>query len=184
MRIPRSRRLAGAITGGALLTALAAPVSAHVDIIDGSAVHGGGHGTQITFRVPHGCDGAPTDTLEVQVPEGVTGVKPRWMAGWTIETDPRAAAASAAPDASRTPVDGEVGVVRWSGGPLPDTQYLDFQVLAVFPATPGDVYFPVVQRCGDAEVSWIEIPAEGQSEDDLEHPAPVVTVVAGEADDD
>ena len=82
------------------------------------------------------------------------------------------------------PAEPEVGVARWSGGPLPDSQYLDFQMLAVFPEAPGEVYFPVVQRCGDAEVAWIEIPAEGQTEDDLDHPAPAVTVVEGGSTDD
>jgi uncharacterized protein YcnI len=181
----RSRRLAGTIIGAAMLTALAVPASAHVSIIDGSEVHGGGHGTQITLRVPHGCDGAATDTLEVRIPDGVTGVKPKWMAGWTIETEPTAAAAaSLSPDASAEPGEPEVGVVRWTGGPLPDGQYLDFQLLAVFLETPGEVYFPVVQRCGADEVAWIEIPAEGQSEDDLDSPAPVVTIVEGDADGD
>lgn len=181
----RPRRIAGAITGAALVVAVALPASAHVSIIDGSAVHGGGHGTQITFRVPHGCDGAATDTLEVLIPDGVTGVKPRWMAGWTIETEPRAGEASPAPVASpaaeEAPGGTEVGVVRWSGGPLPDGQYLDFQLLAVFPEAPGEVYFPVVQRCGDVEKAWIEIPQAGQTEDDLDLPAPAVTVVEGEA---
>jgi len=186
MRPHRPRRLVGAITGAALLSTLAVPASAHVDIIDGSAVPGGGHGTQITFRVPHGCDGVETDTILIQIPEGVTGVLPKWMAGWTIETEPRAAApASLAPDASAAPAEAEVGTVMWSGGPLPDGQYLDFQLLAVFPETPGaQLYFPVVQRCAAGEVAWIEIPAEGQSEEDLEHPAPVVTIVEAEDHDD
>ena len=186
MRSHRSRRLLGALTGAAILSTLAVPASAHVDIIDGSAVPGGGHGTQITFRIPHGCDGVATDSIVIQVPEGVTGVKPRWMAGWTIETEPRAdATASTAPDASATPAEQEVGVVMWSGGPLPDDQYLDFQLLAVFPETPGAVlYFPVVQRCAASETAWIEIPAEGQTEDDLEYPAPAVTIVASEDHDD
>ena len=148
---------------------------------------GGGHGTQITFRVPHGCDGAATDTHRVQFPEGVTGVKPKWMAGWTIETEPTAPSRhgfASAPDASAAPGrawEAEVGVVMWSGGPLPDSQYLDFQLLRRLPGDPRrGAYFPVVQRCGDVEMAWIEIPAEGQSEDDLEYPAPAVTIVAGE----
>ena len=182
----RSRRLIGALTGAAILSTLAVPASAHVDIIDGSAVPGGGHGTQITFRIPHGCDGVATDSIVIQVPEGVTGVKPRWMAGWTIETEPRTEdTASLAPDASAAPAEPEVGVVMWSGGPLPDGQYLDLQLLAVFPETPGAVlYFPVVQRCAASETAWIEIPAEGQGEDDLEYPAPAVTIVASEDHDD
>lgn len=186
MTMTRSRRTIGALTGAALLLGIALPASAHVEIIDGAAVVGGGWGTQVTIRVPHGCDGADTTSLEVQIPDGVTDVKPKWMAGWTIETDPRATAgASEAPDASMAPGGeegapaSEVGVVRWTGGPLPDSQYLDFQISAVFPAEPGTVYLPAVQHCGDAQVAWIEIPAAGQDEESLDHPAPSVTIVEG-----
>lgn len=182
MRSHTTRRLAGAITGATLMIAVALPASAHTTIIDGDHVPGGGYGTQITFRVPHGCAGAPTDTLEVQIPEGVTSVHPKWTAGWTIETEPRVAApaseASEASPAAETST--EVGLVRWSGASLPDDQYMDFQIRAVFPETPGAViYFPAVQHCGDVQEAWIQIPAEGQSADDLEFPAPSVTI--GEA---
>jgi len=173
-----SRRLTFALTSAALLLTVAAPASAHVGIIDGDAVIGGGHGSVITLRVPHGCDGSPTDTVEVLIPEGVTGVLPSWIAGWTVETDPRPG-----PSASGAEADPEVGVVRWTGGPLPEGQFLDFRLLAVFPEAPGTLHFPVVQRCGDDEAAWIEIPAAGQSEEDLEHPAPSVTVIEGAPDD-
>ena len=133
--------------------------------------------------MPHGCDGAATDTLEVQIPVGVTSVKPKLMAGWTIETEtapvPEASMApDASPAAGHSEEEAVITLVRWSGGSLPDSQYADFQLRAVFPETPGTVAFPTIQRCGDAEVAWIEIPAEGQTEDDLELPASTVTVVA------
>jgi uncharacterized protein YcnI len=178
MRSLRSRRLAGAITGATLMLVVALPVSAHITTLQ-TEVPGGGFGTEITFRVPHGCDGAATDTIELQIPEGVTSVKPKWTAGWTIETEPRAAAASMAPGASPVADEpAEVGLVRWSGATLPDDQYMDFSIRAVFPDTPGAVvYLPIVQYCGDTQEAWIEIPAEGQTEDDLELPAPAVTIV-------
>ncbi|MBX3030276.1 MAG: YcnI family protein [Chloroflexi bacterium] len=182
MKSHLSRRLVGAMSGATLLVAMAVPASAHVGIIDGSAVIGGGS-AQITFRVPHGCDGAATDAIEVLIPEGVTSVQPKWMAGWTIETEPRAAAAaSEVPDASMEPVEPEVGIVRWTGGPLPDSLYLDFQMRAAFPETPGDLYFPILQRCGDAEEAWIQVPGAGQSPDELDRPAGVVTIVEGEVE--
>ena len=111
-----SRRLAGAITGATLMLAVALPAAAHVSIIDGGSVPSGGHGTQISFRVGHGCDGVDTDSLLIQIPEGVTGVKPKWMAGWTAETEQRVAAeASVSPDASAEPAQhAEVGTVVWS----------------------------------------------------------------------
>ena len=98
------RRIAGVASTTAVLLAIAIPAAAHVDIVDGGAVVGGGHGTQITFRVPHGCDGAATDTLEVKIPEGVTSVQPKLMAGWTIETETAAVPEhSEAPEASAEP---------------------------------------------------------------------------------
>ena len=109
----------------------------------------------------------------------MTGVKPKWIAGWTAETESRVVAeASVAPDASAVPSDHpEVGVVRWTGGPLPDDQYLDVQLLAVFPETPGAVlYFPVVQRCGDAEARGSRSRPRARISDELDNPAPSVTV--------
>lgn len=177
------RRILAAASGATLLVAMAAPASAHVGIIDGAAVHGGGHGTVITLRVGHGCDGAATDAIEIRIPDGVTSVRPEWVPGWTIETEPRVdAEASASPGASPGhEASAEVGVVRWSGGPVADGQYADLRLMAVFPETPGTLWFPIVQHCGDAESAWIQIPAEGQSVDDLDHPAASVTVVEGEA---
>ena len=55
------------------------------------------------------------------------------------------------------------------------------QISCSAPCSPdiaGPVTFPTVQRCGDTEVAWIEIPDAGQDPETLEHPAPSVTVVA------
>ena len=38
------------------------------------------------IKLPHGCDGSPTTRVRVQIPEGVIGVKPKPMPGWSIET--------------------------------------------------------------------------------------------------
>lgn len=179
------RRVAGVVTIAGMLLSIAVPASAHVDIIDGAALTGGGYGTEFTLRVPHGCEGAATTALEVQIPAGVVDVKPKLMAGWSIDvvsTPP--VLPSMAPDASFTdeqmdamtaPV---VSSVKWSGGTLPDSEYADFQLSAVFPETPGSIAFPTVQYCGDTQVAWIEIPATGQDPETLELPAPMVTIVA------
>jgi len=45
------------------------------------------------------------------------------------------------------------------------------------------LFFPTIQTCESGETAWIEIPAEGQDHDDLESPAPGVTVVEGGGDD-
>jgi uncharacterized protein YcnI len=182
------RRVAGVVSTTALLLAIAVPASAHVYIVESDVV-GGGYGTEVTIRIPHGCDGAATTALEVQIPAGVTSVKPKLMAGWTIDvvsTTPvvPSMAPGASPltdeqlDAMTAPI---VSSVKWSGGTLPDSEYADFQLRAVFPETPGTVSLPAVQYCGDTQVAWIEMPAAGQDPETLEHPAPSVTVVAPSA---
>jgi uncharacterized protein YcnI len=178
------RRVAGVASTTALMLAIAVPASAHVFVVEGQ-VNGGGFGTEITIRVPHGCNGAATTALDVQIPAGVTSVKPKLLAGWTIDvTSTPPVLPSMAPDASFTdeqldamnaPI---VTSVKWSGGSLPDAEYADFQMTAVFPATAGTVSLPAVQYCGDTQVAWIEIPAAGQDPETLALPAPSVTVVA------
>lgn len=182
MSLESSRRaLLCATTTTVLLLTAALPASAHISIPDGRQVLAGSSAV-ISLRVPHGCAGAPTDTIEVRIPEGVTGVKPRLLAGWDITTEttpaPSPAASYATDEEAEAATEPQVSVVRWSGGSLPDGMYQDFQLLAIFPDTPGTLLFPVVQRCGATEEAWIEIPAPGQDPEELERPAPAVTVVA------
>jgi hypothetical protein len=60
---------------------------------------------------------------------------------------------------------------------------LDFGINATFQLEPGTYALPVIQYCGDESVAWVEVPAAGQSHDDLERPAPEFVVVAAAAGD-
>ncbi|MCO5154459.1 MULTISPECIES: YcnI family copper-binding membrane protein [unclassified Shinella] len=131
------------------------------------------------LQVPHGCEGKPTNVLRVQIPEGVIAVKPQPKAGWTLEKVKGAYAKSY--DYYGTPTSEGVKEIVWSGGNLGDDEYDEF-VLRVYltkDLKAGEtLYFPVVQECPDgAAERWIEIPAAGQSEDDLELPAPGVKLL-------
>jgi len=131
------------------------------------------------LQVPHGCEGKPTTTLRVQIPEGAIAAKPQPKAGWTLEKVKGAYAKSY--DYYGTPVGEGVKEIVWSGGSLADDEYDEF-VLRVYltkDLKAGDtLYFPVVQECADgAAERWIELPAEGQSADDLELPAPGVKLL-------
>ena len=45
------------------------------------------------------------------------------------------------------------------------------------PDKPGTtVYFPAIQVCAKGETRWIEVPAQGQSAEDLKRPAPSLTL--------
>jgi uncharacterized protein YcnI len=145
--------LPAALSAG-LVSALGGVAQA-VTIPDGGTVEAD-HVGLIHFRVTEGCDGAPTDGLEVTVPQELKQVVPDAVPGWTAVTE------TVERDGSP-----EVSTVRWTGGPLPDGQLLEFGLRATFPDEPGLVLeFPAIQHCGTTALDWT-----GITED---MPAPVV----------
>ncbi|WP_105382821.1 YcnI family copper-binding membrane protein [Neorhizobium alkalisoli] len=131
------------------------------------------------LRVPHGCEGKPTNVVRVQVPEGFYGVKPQPKAGWKLEKVKGAYAK--AYDNHGTPVTEGVKEVVWSGGNLGDDEYDEFVLRGTIAAdlnAGATLYFPVIQECPEGlKERWIEIPAEGQKASDLELPAPGVKLL-------
>jgi uncharacterized protein YcnI len=124
------------------------------------------------LRVPHGCAGAATLKVRVRIPEGFYAVKPMPKAGWTLETVKGRYAKSY--DNFGTAVAEGVVEIVWTGS-LPDEHYDEFVfrgTLAKDLEAGRTLYFPAVQECADAAERWIEIPAAGQSEQDLKFPAP------------
>lgn len=182
-----SRRVAGTFQGENFMlkkimlalaaTAVAAPALAHVSLEKGEAPVGSTY--KAVFRVPHGCEGMSTNVVRVQIPEGVIAVKPMPKAGWTLEKVKGKFEKTY--DYYGTSMSEGVKEIVWSGGNLGDDEYDEF-VLRAF-ITPdlnvGDMlYFPVVQECPEGKAErWIEIPAAGQSGDDLELPAPGIKLL-------
>ena len=162
---------------GAMLAAGTVAASAHVTFEVREAPVGTTY--RAVVRVPHGCEGAPTNVVRVQIPEGFFGVKPMPKAGWELETvtGPYANAY----DNHGTPVTEGVTEIIWSGGDLPDAWYEEFIFRGTLSAdlAPGTtLYFPVVQECPEgAAERWIEIPAEGEDGHDLDSPAPGVRLL-------
>lgn len=156
---------------------VAGPAMAHVSLEKSEAPVGSTY--KAVFRVPHGCEGKPTNVVRVQIPEGVISVKPQPKAGWTLEKV-RGAYANTY-DYYGTPTSEGVKEIVWSGGNLGDDEYDEFVLRGYFvpDLTVGStIYFPVVQECPEGAVErWIEVPAEGQSSDDLELPAPGVKLL-------
>lgn len=155
----------------------ASPALAHVSLEKSEAAVGSTY--KAVFRVPHGGQGTPTNVVRVQVPEGVIAVKPMPKAGWTLEKIKGDYAKSY--DYYGTPTTQGVKEIVWSGGNLGDDEYDEFVLRGYL--TPdlkaGEMlYFPVVQECAEGKVErWIEIPAAGQTSDDLELPAPGIKLL-------
>lgn len=175
---PRRRPVSDTgLLAAALVAAGSGAATAHTSLEIKEAPVGASY--KAIFRVPHGCEGKPTNVLRVQIPEGVIAVKPMPKPGWTLEKVSGVYAKSY--DNHGTPAKEGVKEVLWKGGNLRDDEYDEF-LLRVYltPDLPVGkmLYFPTVQECPEgAAARWIEIPAEGQSGDDLEFPAPGVKLL-------
>ena len=162
-----------------MLAGLAGSAAAHVTLEQGEAAADSTY--KAVLRIGHGCEGAATTAIRVQIPEGLIVAKPMPKPGWQVELKEGDYAKSY--DYFDTPVTKGVKEIAWTGGKLPDNFYDEFVFRArVTGFQPGTkIYLPVVQECGTAVDRWIEIPEAGKSEDDYEYPAPGFTVIEPKA---
>ncbi|GEP48268.1 DUF1775 domain-containing protein [Microbacterium saccharophilum] len=161
----RARLLGGAVAGLALVLAapLAASAHVHVSPTDGAA----GTTTRLDFTFSHGCDGAPTTAVVLDLPEGLDAVTPVLDGAWTITRDLGA--------------DGIPTIITYTAvAPVEDGVSATVSLDVVFASSVADteVAFPVLQECAEGQNDWSEVAEEGQDPHELEAPAPVVTVGA------
>lgn len=165
--------LAGAVL---IASALVDPASAHVTVQPADAA--ADSYAQLTFTVPHGCNGSATKVLRVKLPDGILSAKPQMKPGWQVEIKTRKLDAAVAGPHGKT-VSEVVDEVDWRGGPLPDNLYDTFGLVVRLPDKAGQVlYFPAVQECEQGVERWIEIPTTSRSADQLRAPAPAVRLKA------
>jgi periplasmic copper chaperone A len=167
----------GALTGALTLT-VAAVASAHITT-DPAFGPDDGYAT-IGFQVPHGCEESPTTQLRIQIPPSVPSVTPAVDPLWDVQTK----------EGKKDPVDlhgekvtrGVSEVIYTAKRPLPPDRLAVLPISLKLPAAGvGEaVYFPTIQKCARGQTRWIQIPAEGESADELESPAPAVTLEAAE----
>lgn len=163
--------------GIALLVAgISAPAAAHIGIAVQEAPAGSTF--KVVLVVGHGCAGAATTALRVQIPEGFYNVRPMAKPGWTIET---VTGPYEKPFESHgTTLAEGVTEISWSGNELPDSQFDEFAFRGTFGAglEAGTTFrFPVIQQCGDLEDAWID--TSGDEEADYPAPAVLLTPADG-----
>ncbi len=162
----RARLTAGGIAlGAALVVAAPLAASAHIHVSPEDAPAGAS--TRLEFSTSHGCDDSPTTALVFDIPEGVDGVTPVLDGAWTISRElADDGVATQVTFTAVTPVESGVSA----------TVAMDI----IFASSVADtsVSFPVLQQCEEGENSWSQIAEDGQDPEELESPAPVVTVGA------
>jgi uncharacterized protein YcnI len=174
----------GAPLGAATLLALglASPASAHVTITPSETA--AGSFTLLTVSVGHGCEGSPTTKITIQVPEGINSVTPTRNPLWSVDKT-IVPLDEPVTDAHGNEVTERVGeVVYTAETPLPDGYRDSFELSLQLPETPGEtLVFPTVQTCAQGETGWVEVPADGQDAEELERPAPTVTITEATGED-
>ncbi|MFV0535106.1 MAG: YcnI family protein [Cumulibacter sp.] len=165
----------------ALVLGGAVAANTHVSIAEGP-VEAGSYSI-LTFGVPHGCDGAATTEVAIQISEGINAVTPTRNSLYTVEK---------VMEDLDTPITDSHGnevpervaqIVYTAASPLPDGQRDAFELSLQIPEDAADstLYFPTVQTCEQGETAWVQIPEEGQDGHELDAPAPSVDVVAASA---
>lgn len=143
----------GAGTVLALATAL--PASAHVSLSASSTA--AGSSSLLSFSVPHGCEGSPTISIAISLPEQILGATPTIVPGWEVEkvTEELAASSTDAHGAETTERVARVVYTAVEGG-LADGYRQQFDVQVTLPdlAAGTELGFPVVQGCELGEAVW------------------------------
>jgi uncharacterized protein YcnI len=134
-----------------------------------------------TLSVPHGCEGKPTEKIEVKLPEGTMSAKPNRSPFWNVEVVMREL---------DEPMDvghgGELTevpdmVVYTAKTPLPDNELDLLPISLKLPSEEGRAFFPTIQTCPGGATSEWTTPAE-EGDDEPESPAPFLTLTASSGD--
>ena len=128
-----------------------------------------------TFRVGHGCEGKPTVSVTVFIPDHVVSIRPQPKPGWQLETTTGTLVKPYVLH-GKTFKEG-VTRVRWSGGELPNAHFDEFSLMSRLPSAAGTYWFRVLQECTEGRNDWYEIPTGEQSWHELRRPAAGLRVV-------
>ena len=131
--------------------ATSSAASAHITLETTSTLPGSY--AKVVLRVTHGCAGSATTAIEVHVPEGFRFAKGQPKPGWTISYQ-RAELAMPVQLHGRSLAE-TTAVIRWTGGPLADDQFDDFNLLGqISQSASGSLPFRVLQSCEGGATDW------------------------------
>lgn len=148
----------GATLAAAALLALAPAVAASAHVSASATSTAAGSYTVVTFSVPHGCEGSPTNVVTIELPESVPAVTPTINPNWTVAKvveqldDPIT-------DAHGNEITERVSSVVYTttGDGLADGFRDTFELSLQLPdGDPGDVVeFPTFQVCAEGTAEWV-----------------------------
>jgi copper(I)-binding protein len=135
-------------------------VSAHVSLQQATADAGSAY--RAVLRVGHGCDGAATTAITVQVPPGFADAQPQPRNGWTLTRQ--------GADVSWVAEGKQNALASGSRG--------EFIIDGKLPTLPAALWFKVRQSCDQARIDWDQLPPNGTSVEGMKTPAVLLQVQA------
>jgi len=161
------KRISAILTLAGFSAFFASSAQAHVSIASGPAF---ANATQeVTFGVGHGCQGADTYRVQIEIPAGVTSIRPETSDFGQVDVETDAA--------------GTVVAVTWTKSDAvldADTQYYKLLLRLKAPDRPfTTVYLPAHQTCRAADgtettVDWVGI---DEAEGSTVEPAPALRIL-------
>ena len=148
------------IAGCIALFTLAPAAFAHVSLAEPRTEAGTRY--EGVLRVGHGCDASSTTAVSVRMPQGFSSARGLPKAGWTLSS--------------------RAGEVTWTAQPgaaLPTKEKGEFMFTGKLPASPGALWFKVLQTCEQGVQDWAQVPASGLSTEGLKTPAVLLQVMSG-----
>lgn len=175
MKLRRTLLVSAATVG--LMAAGIASASAHVtvkpDTTDAGAY------SVLTFAASHGCEGSPTTSFTINIPDSIADAKPTIYPGWDVKkVEEKLAEPLTTADGST--ITKHIGqIVYTAKTPLQDGYRMAFEIQVQNPDKAGETLaFPTLQTCEKGKTDWSQLPAEGQDPHALEAPAPSYTLTA------
>ncbi|RAN76190.1 hypothetical protein B5P43_23960 [Bacillus sp. SRB_336] len=178
-----SRTLTSTLTLGATAGLMALGLGAAAAHVEATPTEtAAGSYTLVTFSVGHGCNGSPTTSLKITLPEQLNSVTPTVNPNWTIsESTEKFSTPKTLADGSKI-TERTSAVTYTAKAPLDPHQRDTFTLSLQVPNTVGKtLYFPALQTCEKGSTDWKDVPAAGASEDSVSNPAPSLTVTAAAA---
>ena len=145
-----------------ILALFAGCAQAHVSLEQPGAEAGQPY--RAILRVGHGCEGAATTRLALQIPPGFANARPLARPGWIAVL--------------------KGTQVSWNAGnaaaALPNGERGEFVLEGIAPRLPGVLWLKVQQTCGQATQDWSQVPASGTSTAGLKFPAVALMVLSAQ----
>ncbi|MCX6400505.1 MAG: YcnI family protein [Propionibacteriales bacterium] len=159
----------------AIVALSAGAASAHVTVTPNTTA--AGSYAVLTFSVGHGCEGSPTTKMAIAMPEEIPNVTPTVNPNWTVTKVTGKLTEPITDEDGNEITDRVAQVVYTAKTPLADGFRDTVELSVQLPETEGETLaFPVVQTCAKGKTAWTETAADGQDAEELEHPAPTVTI--------